>query len=538
MQIKIAVTAFFLAFGLQYLSASLPIFDVRDFGAAGSRVDDASPAVAKAIAACHKSGGGTVYFPAGEYRCLPIILYDNFRLEIAAGATVFVDLQNPNFNGHGFICAANAKNICITGMGTIDGQAKYAWEAYRNDDNEIAKEVAIARQAGMEMKRSYRVGKAAYTLYLYKCENVRIEGITISNSSSWCMRLKSSNRVTVEGVTIRSDLKLGVNSDGVDIDGSSNVHVHGCDISTGDDAICLKTAAGEHEFTGPAEPDPEEASPAENILVDDCVLTSSSTAMMIGTETCADIRHVNFNNCFIRNANKGFGINVQDGGAVSDVRFADITMDLQRRHWNWWGDAEAFCFVLKKRLPESKIGSISDVTINNVTAEAQGTSKIISTVGKPLQNISINNFQLNMEPESTRDKRTSNAITVDGVTGLKLREVSVHWDDRAPESGWKSGLSLANVDHFELDDVTIRQGIPGSEIPAILLTNAADGIIRGGQALPGTGRFFEVAGANTRHLLFLNNISDQARSFLKLDDSVNPKEVRNEITNSPPADGW
>ena len=43
--------------------------------------------------------------------------------------------------------------------------------------------------------------------------------------------------------------------------------------------------------------------------------------MVIGTETHADIRHVVFSNIVVRDSNRVFGINVQDGGTVSDVRF-------------------------------------------------------------------------------------------------------------------------------------------------------------------------------------------------------------------------
>ena len=76
--------------------------------------------------------------------------------------------------------------------------------------------------------------------------------------------------------------------------------------------------------------------------------------MMIGTETHADIRHVVFSNIVVRDSNKVFGINVQDGGTVSDVRFQNVTFELNRRHWNWWGSAEVLKFVLKKRTPESR----------------------------------------------------------------------------------------------------------------------------------------------------------------------------------------
>src|SRR4029434_6990313 len=103
-----------------------------------------------------------------------------------------------------------------------------------------------------------------------------------------------------------------------------------------------------------------------NITVTNCILTSSSTPMVIGTETEADIRHVVFSNSVIRDSNRAFGINVQDGATVSDIRFSNITMDSRRRHWNWWGSAETFKFILKKRTPTSKLGVIRDVVINNV----------------------------------------------------------------------------------------------------------------------------------------------------------------------------
>ena len=119
-------------------------------------------------------------------------------------------------------------------------------------------------------------------------------------------------------------------------------------IVTGDDSIVLKTISR----------DGKPANPYENITVTNCVLTSSSTPLMIGTETEADIRHVLFNNCVIRNSNKGFGINVQDGATVSDVIFSNLTIETNRRHWNWWGDAEMCKFILLKRKPSSKLGVI------------------------------------------------------------------------------------------------------------------------------------------------------------------------------------
>ena len=95
--------------------------------------------------------------------------------------------------------------------------------------------------------------------------------------------------------------------------------------------------------------------------------------MVIGTETYADIRHVLFSNIVVRDSNRVFGINVQDGAAVSDVRFQNVTFDTRRRHWNWWGSAEVFKFVLKKRSANSPLGRIENVTIDGAQGAARGT---------------------------------------------------------------------------------------------------------------------------------------------------------------------
>jgi polygalacturonase len=44
------------------------MFDVTDFGAMGDGITDDTAAVQTAINAAMETGGGTVYFPDGDYR--------------------------------------------------------------------------------------------------------------------------------------------------------------------------------------------------------------------------------------------------------------------------------------------------------------------------------------------------------------------------------------------------------------------------------------------------------------------------------------
>ena len=243
-------------------------------------------------------------------------------------------------------------------------------------------------------------------------------------------------------MTIESDLERAANSDGIDIDGSRNVRISDCRIETADDAIVLKTGKWRGDGQG-------ESFPTENVVVTNCVLSTSSTAFMIGTETYADVRHVVFSDSVVRGSNKGFGINVQDGATVEDVLVANVTMDLGRRHWNWWGSAEPFYFVLKKRTPESRLGAVRNVVVRDVVAHAQGTARILGHAERPLENVTLSGIQLFMTTESTPDKRATHGLVAEGVdcgcgsatSRCAGRRTTPSRDGRAPSSSGRLATS-------------------------------------------------------------------------------------------------
>jgi hypothetical protein len=468
------------------------IFDVKTFGAAGLRSQNATGACQAAIDACTAAGGGVVRVPPGEYSVATMQLKDNVTLHVEAGATIFLSQDNPQFarGRRAMVFAENASNIGVTGRGRLDGLAQYEFVAMRGADPEIAEEIAIARAAGVDMRRYYRVGVQAYMLILNDCRNVLLQDISIVHSPLWSVRLNDCDRVHVRGVSIYSDLEKGVNADGIDIVSSRNVTISDSIIETADDAIVLKAIAR----------DGQPARPTENVTVTNCVLTSSSTALMIGTETEADIRHVLFNNCVIRNSNKGFGINVQDGATVSDVIVSNLTVETSRRHWNWWGSAEMCKFVLKKRTPESRLGVIRDVVVDNVVAHPRGTSTITGHAERPLENIRLSNIDITMLAENAVDKRATDALRLEHVRGARIRDLSVRWSTDAPEPKWQSALVVRRVSEFEIDGFVGRQGIHGANHPALLVDACERGTIRNARATDGCRRLVHVQGPATRDI--------------------------------------
>src|ERR1039457_6634829 len=64
------------------------VFNVMDYGAHNDGSAPATEAIRSAIQAAKTAGGGTVYFPAGNYVTGPIELVSNLVLHIDAGATL------------------------------------------------------------------------------------------------------------------------------------------------------------------------------------------------------------------------------------------------------------------------------------------------------------------------------------------------------------------------------------------------------------------------------------------------------------------
>jgi len=421
-----------------------------------------------AIDACAAQGGGVAYLPPGRYVSGPLWLKDNVELRLEAGTTVVLspDKEDWPTGAPALVNAKGAKHIAITGRGTFDGNAQWEYGPVRGADPEIAWEQENAQRAGVEMKRYCRTGEVQKRLFLFRnCEDVRLEGITILNAPLWNVHLQDCNRVWIRGIYLYSDLERGVNSDGIDIVSSSNVLISDSVICTADDAICLKTSAWDRRSTEPVRP-------MENITVNNCVLISSSTPMMIGTETHADIHHVLFSNIVVRNSNKVFGINVQDGAEVSDVRFANVTFETNRRHWNWWGSAEVMKFVLKKRTPESRLGRIHDITVDGAQGTARGTSLVAGHAERKLENITIANLQVKMLAENLPDKRATHALVFQDIEGLTLRGVAVSWDREKPELKWGSALVLRNISNLVLQDFQGHAAV--RDTPAILRENVTE----------------------------------------------------------------
>ena len=93
MKMKKHILLLFAMFLLPF-AVQAETFNVKKYGAKGNGKKLDSPAIQKAIDACHEAGGGTVLVPAGTYLSATIVLKDNVNLHLEKDA-LFLGTQRP-----------------------------------------------------------------------------------------------------------------------------------------------------------------------------------------------------------------------------------------------------------------------------------------------------------------------------------------------------------------------------------------------------------------------------------------------------------
>ena len=454
------------------LSAQL-VFNVKDFGASGVKSENARAALQKAIDACGKAGGGTVYIGPGEYTSGQLHLRSGVRLYLEAGATLFATLDDAQFDPSpksALISGEDLHDIAIEGRGTLDGQSTYEWHLNTITDHYILQNQRLMKATGKPLMRPFPRGFPDEKIYprmvlLLRCTDVRITGIKLLRSRSWTINAYACKRVLIDGVYIYSSEKEGVWADGIDPDGCQDVRISNSTVETGDDALVFYSA----DIWGPA-------LPTENITVTNCRLSSASSAIKFCDGNSNAVRRVNIDNIVITNSNRGIAFMVFDGGVVEDVVISNITIQTRRFDWFWWGDGDPLHFNIKrrsevdgvKRASEPPAGRIRNVTIQNMIAHGTGPSMINGHPSSWLEGVRLDNVKLLISSDAGAPyEHTSRALVVRQARGLRMSNVQIGWE-KPYSSTWRSGLSLEQVKDAILDHVEV-DAAPGSKSRRIVL---------------------------------------------------------------------
>ena len=390
--------------------AAQSIYNVTSFGAKGDGKTDDAVAIQKAIDKCSKDGGGMVLFPRNHvFISGPVELKSNVEIHLESTATWKANPDESIYKlsafgenrGEGmlWLYANDADNISITGKGTIHGNGIAFMGAELEDSYELK---PLADQS---------FDPRPHVLTLTDVRNLTIRDVTIREGAYWTVHLIGCNEAVIDGINLLNNLKIR-NGDGIDIDHSKNVRIANCHITSGDDCICLKNR---REF--------EKYGSCHDITVTNCVMSSRSCAIKIGSENMDSIYNVVFDNCIITGSNRGLGIQNRDEGTVTDVVFSNIQLDC--RLWSdvWWGKAEPIYVTsyprangnhkdanwrFPKGQTEGRCGAVSRITFNNIQATSENGCFIGGDTNDKVSDVVLNNVRVNIignQKEFLMDKR-------------------------------------------------------------------------------------------------------------------------------------
>ena len=123
----------------------------------------------------------------------------------------------------------------------------------------------------------------------------------------------------------------------------------------------------------------------------------------------------------------------------------------------------------------------------------------------------MNNIQMFMTPEDAKDKRATDAMTIDNVDGLKISDMTIKWAEEGAEPKWKSALVMKNVKDFDIRYFSGRQGLKDSNNPAIILENITEGQITESRAQAGCSTFIQMKAKEKDNLFLRNNNTTKAK---------------------------
>ena len=301
--------------------------DVRRFGAVGDGTHDDTAAIQAAITCCPRQG--RVLIPEGRYRVKPLFLKSHISIEIARGATLQLETDrslfpilpgmtrstddtedynlgswegNPLDMFAALLTGVEVKDVLIYGQGVADGMAQQSdwWQNHK-------------------VKRGAFRGRM---LFLCRCRDVTVQGVTFRNSPAWNLHPYFSHDLRFLNVTVQAPAD-SPNTDGFDPESCRDVLVAGVRFSLGDDCIAIKSGK---IYMGETY-----ATPCENIDIVHCLMENGHGGVTVGSEMAGGVKNVRVRECVMRRTDRGLRIKTRRGrgknGVIDGIVFDRVEME-------------------------------------------------------------------------------------------------------------------------------------------------------------------------------------------------------------------
>ncbi|CAN6194377.1 unnamed protein product [Urochloa humidicola] len=355
------------------------VFNVTDFGAVADGKTDNSRAFLMAwMKACATPARAAVVVPrgGGGYLLHPLVFRGPCRgfMEVRVAGVLRAPPGLAAFRGcREWVHFSSIDGLLVTGGGTFDGRGATAWPL-----NECPK------------KRDCKL--LPTSIKLGRVRNATITGVTSLDSKSFHVTVAGSQGVRIHGVRIRAP-RDSPNTDGVHIQGSTDVRVTDTAVATGDDCVSIGPGASDVVVSGVT------CGPGHGISV-------GNLGRYPGEE---DVRRLRVANCTIAGTANGVRINTWRGGgaspaahrptAVSGLVFEDIVM---RKVRNLIIIDQEYCPYAscrdepEGRPPPPSAVRISDVKFRNIrgVSATRVAVKLSCSEASPCQGLELRDIDL------------------------------------------------------------------------------------------------------------------------------------------------
>lgn len=352
--VQIALGVLFLALGKSQ-SAN---FDITKYGANANA--DITEAVGKAFKeACESTSPSTVVIPKGTFQMNQVKLQGPCKgpLELQIQATLKAPSDPDSIKNGEWLTVNNLDQFTLSGGGTLDGQAKAAWEC----------------------KQSKKCTKLPNNLSFNSLTNSIIKDITSLDSKSFHVNVNQCKNITFIKFKVSAPAN-SPNTDGIHVSRSSSVNITESDFSTGDDCISVGDETEQLHITKVT------CGPGHGISIGS-LGANANEKPVVG---------VFVTNCTFVSTDNGVRIKTwpnSQPGVVSDVHFEDIII---QNVSNPVIIDQLYCPNGKcnKDLPSQV--KISKVTIQNIkgTSRTQSAVTLLCSKGSPCEGVEVGDIDI------------------------------------------------------------------------------------------------------------------------------------------------
>ncbi len=406
--------------------------NVRRFGAVGDGVHDDTAAIQAAINCC--PANGRVRIPSGDYLVTPLFLKSHITIEVQKGATLKLCTDrsrfpilpgvtytqdedyllgtwegNPLDKYASFITGVDVEDVRIIGQGVLDGQAPLGdWWV------------------------NHKVRRGAWRprmLFLCRCKNVTMQGLTILNSPSWNLHPYFSEDLIFADLTINAPAD-SPNTDGFDPESCRHVVFTGVHFSVGDDCIAVKSGKifmGQKYHT-----------PCEDIDISHCLMERGHGGLTTGSECAGGVINVRVRHCVMRDTDRGLRVKNRRGRgkyAMTDqILFEHV--DMQRVGAPFVVNCLYCCdpdghsdyVQSRKKLPvDDRTPPTGDLIFRYIDAQDCGACAgyFLGLPESPIRSIVMEDCRFTFDPEA----KAFQPALADGVEACKGQGLTVYYAD-------------------------------------------------------------------------------------------------------------